>query len=172
MNATRLQTGKLELDLAPLDLGPLVARTVEMVQVLAQGQTITYATPTKPVMVTGDAGRLEQVVVNLLTNAITHAPGTERIDVSLHSDDRTAAVIVRDVGPGIPVEALETIFGRFVQVNPHKRPGRAGLGLGLYIAREIIEAHGGTITADSAPGEGATFMVRLPLLKDARQRDP
>ena len=141
MDATRLQTGKLELDLAPLDLGPLVARTVEVVQVLAQGQTIT------------------------------HAPGTERIDVSLHSDDRTAAVIVRDVGLGIPVEALKTIFGRFVQVNPHERPGRAGLGLGLYIAREIIEAHGGTITADSAPGEGAAFTVRLPLLKDARQRD-
>jgi signal transduction histidine kinase len=104
------------------------------------------------------------MALNLLTNAITHALGTERIDVRVQSDDGAAEVIVEDTGPGIPVEALETIFGRFAQVNPKGRSGRAGLGLGLYIAREIVEAHWGTITARSAPGQGATFTVRLPLL--------
>ena len=164
MDATRLQSGKLELKLAPLDLGPLVTHTVEMAEVLTQGQTIVLSAQRDPVMIVGDASRLEQVLLNLLTNAITHAAGTERIDVHVQSEDGTAEVMVQDAGPGIPVEALETIFGRFAQVSPKERSGRAGLGLGLYIAREIVEAHGGTITAHSAPGKGATFTVRVPLL--------
>jgi two-component system CheB/CheR fusion protein len=167
MDATRLQSGKLELEQTPLDLGPLVTHTVETAEVLTNGQTIALSAPTEPVMIVGDASRLEQVLLNLLTNAITHAPGTERIDVRVHSDDGMAEVIVQDAGPGIPTEALETIFGRFAQVNPRERAGRAGLGLGLYIAREIVEAHAGMITAQSAPGHGATFTVRLPLLPRA-----
>jgi two-component system CheB/CheR fusion protein len=167
MDATRLHSGKLELDLAPLDLVPVVMQTVESAGVLTQGQTIAFAPPSEPVVVAGDAGRLEQVLLNLLTNAITHAPGTERIDVRVRSDDGMAEVIVQDAGPGIPTEALETIFGRFAQVNPKDSAGRAGLGLGLFIAREIVEAHAGTITAQSAPGHGATFTVRLPLLPRA-----
>ncbi|HEX5990983.1 MAG TPA: CheR family methyltransferase [Thermomicrobiales bacterium] len=167
MDATRLQSGKLELEPAPMDLVPMVLQTVESAGILTQGQTIAFAAPSEPVVVSGDASRLEQVLLNLLTNAITHAPGTERIDVRVQSDDGMAEVIVQDAGPGIPTEELETIFGRFAQVNPKERTGRAGLGLGLFIAREIVEAHAGTITAQSAPGHGATFTVRLPLLPRA-----
>jgi two-component system CheB/CheR fusion protein len=164
IDATRLHSGKIDLSKDPVDLVQIVAHTVELAQVLAQGQSIALEAGDKPVMVAGDAGRLEQVLLNLLTNAIAYAPGTERIDVHVRQTADVAEITVRDTGPGIPVEAQETIFDRFTQVNPAERPGRAGLGLGLYIAREIVAAHGGTIAAFSIPGEGATFTIRLPLL--------
>jgi signal transduction histidine kinase len=167
LDVTRLQSGRLDLEMAPLDLTSLAAHTVELAQVLAEGQTLVLESGAGPLMVAGDAGRLQQVVLNLLMNAITHAAGTERIDVSVRRDGDTAELVVRDTGPGIPAEALETIFARFAQVDPKQRPGRAGLGLGLYIAREIITAHGGTITAHSALGAGATFSARLPLPTNA-----
>ena len=170
LDATRLHSGRLELEVAPLDLTALAMHTVELAEVLAQGQTLVVETESDALMVTGDASRLEQVVMNLLTNAITHAPGAGRIDIHLRHDGDMAELVVRDTGPGIPVDALETIFERFAQVEPLQRPGRAGLGLGLYIAREIVEAHGGAITAHSAPGEGATFTVRLPLLAPPQPR--
>jgi two-component system CheB/CheR fusion protein len=163
IDATRLHNGQLQLERTPVDLVSLVGHTVELAEVLAQGQTLVFESGDDPIIVAGDAGRLEQVVMNLLTNAITYAPGTERIAVRLRRDGDMAELVVRDTGPGIPVDALEMIFERFTQVNAAERPGRAGLGLGLYIAREIVEAHGGAITASSAPGEGATFTVRLPL---------
>jgi two-component system CheB/CheR fusion protein len=164
VDATRLQSGQLTLTMAPIDLVPLVAHTVELSQVLTEGQTLVLETGDRPIMVAGDAGRLEQVCFNLLTNAITHAAGTERVEIQLRCAGETAELVVRDTGPGIPAEALETIFERFAQVDPLQRPGRAGLGLGLYIAREIVEAHGGTIFVDSTQGAGATFTVRLPVL--------
>jgi signal transduction histidine kinase len=167
LDATRLHSGRLELERAPLDLVSLAAGTVELAEVLTQGQALILATEDEPVLVTGDHGRLEQVLLNLLTNAVAHAPGTEQIDVRLRRDGEVAELTVGDTGPGIPVEALETIFDRFAQVNPSEKSGRTGLGLGLYIARQIVESHGGTISAHSAPGEGATFTVRLPLLEDA-----
>ena len=163
VDATRLHSGRLALATEPLDLAPLVAHTLELAEVLAEGQALVLDAEGGPLTVAGDAGRLKQVVLNLLTNAITHAAGTERIDVRLRRDGDVAELAVRDAGPGIPVEALETVFDRFAQVDPQQRPGSAGLGLGLYIAREIVEAHGGTITAHSASGEGATFTVRLPI---------
>ena len=164
IDATRLHSGKIELRKEPLDLVQVVAHSVELAQVLAEGQSIALEAGDDPVMAAGDAGRLEQVLLNLLTNAIAYAPGTERIDVAVRSAEGVAEIVVRDAGPGIPVESLETIFERFTQINPAERPGRAGLGLGLYIAREIVKAHGGTISAASSPGDGATFTIRLPLL--------
>jgi two-component system CheB/CheR fusion protein len=167
VDATRLRSGRLELATEPLDLVPLVAQTVELAQVLANGQILVFETGDDPVMVMGDAGRLEQVLLNLLTNAVIHAAGTERIEVRLRRDGEAAELVVQDRGPGIPSEALETVFERFAQVGVGQRASRAGLGLGLYIARGIVEAHGGTIAAHSAVGEGATFTVRLPLLEDS-----
>jgi signal transduction histidine kinase len=134
---------------------------------LADGQALVLDSEDAPVVVAGDAGRLQQVLLNLLTNALTHAPGSERVEIRLRRDGEAAELSVRDRGPGIAAEALETVFDRFAQVDPLQRPGSAGLGLGLYIAREIVEAHGGTIAAHSAPGEGATFTVRLPLAGSA-----
>jgi two-component system CheB/CheR fusion protein len=164
IDAARLHSGKLDLQREPLDLGALLVHTVELAQVLTQGQTIAVEGTEEPIVIEGDANRLEQVLLNLLTNAITHAPDSEQISVRLHREVEVAILDVQDAGPGIPVEELETIFERFAQLNPTQRAGRSGLGLGLYIAREIVEAHGGIITAHSVPGEGATFTVQLPIL--------
>jgi signal transduction histidine kinase len=169
VDATRLHSGRLDLRLVPLELASLVARTVALAEVLTQGQSLVLAATDDPAVVVGDAGRLEQVLLNLLTNAIAYAPGTERIDIALRRDGATAELAVRDQGPGIPADALEWIFERFARVDPLEHPGGAGLGQGLYIAREIVEAHGGTITAASVPGEGATFTVRLPVLDRAAE---
>jgi two-component system, chemotaxis family, CheB/CheR fusion protein len=116
--------------------------------------------------VAGDPGRLEQVILNLLTNAIAYAPGTDRIEVKVRRYRNQAEVTVRDFGPGIERDKLESIFDRFVQGEPGVRPGTSGLGLGLYISREIVRSHGGSIAADSEPGKGATFTMRLPLIAD------
>ncbi|HEX2282226.1 MAG TPA: ATP-binding protein, partial [Thermomicrobiales bacterium] len=129
------------------------------------------AAPDHPVMVDGDEHRLQQVVLNLLSNAITHAPETERIDVRLLAEEDVAVIEVEDAGPGIAEEDLPRVFTRFFQTGS-TRTARGGLGLGLYITREIVTAHGGTIAASSTVGEGSTFTVRLPVLAEtARRRD-
>ncbi len=170
VDATRLHSGRLVLSLAPLDLVPLTTRVVEVAQVLAQGQAITLETGSDPVMIEGDAGRLEQVLLNLLTNAIAYASGTDRIDVRLRRQGGEAELTVQDYGSGIPPNALDAIFARFGRVDPIERPDGSGLGLGLFIAREIVTGHRGTIAAHSAPDQGATFTVRLPLLPEGGAR--
>ena len=163
-DVTRLRSGRLGLQLEPLDLAPLVLQSVEVAQTLIDGQAISAQTPTTPLTINGDAGRLEQVVLNLLTNAITYAPGTERIDVHLRRAGASAELQVRDYGPGISEADLPNIFSRLYQVSRADRSAGGGLGLGLYISRELVTAHGGTIDVASTPGQGTTFTVRLPLL--------
>jgi signal transduction histidine kinase len=104
------------------------------------------------------------VLTNLVVNAIAHAPETERIDIGVRREPTgdAAVISVQDYGPGIPPEALPAIFSRFFQADGPSR-GQHGLGLGLYIAREIVAAHGGALDVSSVVGEGATFTVRLPL---------
>ncbi|MBA2446625.1 MAG: PAS domain S-box protein [Chloroflexi bacterium] len=127
LDATRLQSGKLSLRFERLDLVPLVRKVVERAQVLAQSQTIRLETEPGPILVQGDAGRIEQVLLNLLTNAITYAPDGERIDVRLHREDGRADIQVQDCGPGIATADPPHLFSRFYQVAPGPLgPGRAG----------------------------------------------
>ena len=162
LDASRLQTGKLSMCLEPVDLAPLVTRVVEVARPLTHGQTISLDADA-PLVATVDPGRIEQVLLNLLTNAITHAPGADRIDVRLRRGDGEAVLQVQDYGPGIPAADLANLFSRFYQVSHSGQPAPGGLGLGLYISREIAVAHGGTIEVSSAEGAGTTFTVRLPL---------
>jgi two-component system CheB/CheR fusion protein len=166
----RLQQDKLHLQLAEVDLVQVARETVAAAQLEAQGQTIVLGEGTEPLVVSGDTTRLEQVVVNLLTNAIRYAPGTQRIDVRLRRTDETAganraeAILeVQDYGPGIPAAELPQIFTRFFQSSRAHTSGQRGLGLGLFIIKEIATAHGGSVTAVSTEGQGTTFTVRLPL---------
>jgi signal transduction histidine kinase len=115
-----------------------------------------------PLLVNGDAGRLEQVLLNLLTNAITHARGTDRIDVRLRRAGDEAEIAVQDYGPGIPQADLPNIFSRFYQVAHAEARAQRGLGLGLFIVHELVTAHGGTVAVASAEGQGTTFTIRLP----------
>ncbi len=163
-DVARLQSGKLTLDRVPLDLVPLVARVVETAQDLPPGHTIDLDAGATPLWVHGDAGRLEQVLFNLLTNAIAHAPSETPIDVRLRRVDGDISLDVQDHGPGIVANQLPHLFSRFYQVARADRPSQGGLGLGLFICQEVVAAHGGRIVVASTEGEGATFTVWLPLL--------
>jgi two-component system OmpR family sensor kinase len=104
------------------------------------------------------------VIANLMRNAVVHTPAGTPIEVTVGSDGEEATVEVRDHGPGLPPEATEAIFERFWRADPGRGRGKAGAGLGLSIVASIVAAHGGRVTAANAPGGGAAFVVRLPVL--------
>jgi two-component system, chemotaxis family, CheB/CheR fusion protein len=163
-DVVRLQSGKLVLTCQAVDLVALVTQVVEDVHVLAQGRTVHLDAGTGPLLVYGDAGRLEQVLLNLLTNALAHAPEASRIDVRLRHVDDEVELQVQDYGRGVAAAALPHLFTRFYQVARPDRPSQGGLGLGLFICQELVTAHGGRIDVRSTEGEGTTFTVWLPLL--------
>jgi two-component system CheB/CheR fusion protein len=165
VDAVRLQTGRLSLNTEPVDLADIVRDAVAAAQGLTQGQTLDVSLPDEPVRADVDHVRLSQVLMNLLANAITYAPNTERIEVGLRRTEGWSEITVHDFGPGIPEEDRERVFQRFSQVEMSGAMHRQhdGLGLGLFIAREIVVAHGGTLTIDGTAGPGTTFLVRLPL---------
>jgi signal transduction histidine kinase len=114
--------------------------------------------------VLGDAGRLQQIVWNLVSNAVKFTPGGGRVEVSLESDGSHASVVVSDTGEGIAPEFLPFVFERFRQADSSSTRRHGGLGLGLAIVRHLAEMHGGSVHARSeGEGRGATFSVRLPL---------
>jgi two-component system CheB/CheR fusion protein len=166
LDVGRLHSGKLQLVVEPLDVGALVARVCASVEIDSPAP-IRLDRPTMPVMVCGDAVRLEQVLLNLLTNALTYAPQSPFIDVRLAQTAEEAVLDVEDYGPGIPAPALPHLFSRFYQVEQRERPSQQGLGLGLFLCQQLVAAHEGSITVRSREGEGSVFTVRLPLLTDA-----
>ncbi|MGO8946126.1 MAG: ATP-binding protein [Ktedonobacterales bacterium] len=164
VDVSRLQRGRLRLRLQPEDLVPLLRRSVSLAQLGTRTQTFILDLPDYPVQVSGDATRLEQVVVNLLGNAIRHAPHSDRIEVRLRTGGGAARLEVQDYGPGIPSAELPNLFGRFYGVERPGTEGQIGLGLGLFITKELVDAHGGCIGVESEEGQGTRFTVRLPLL--------
>jgi two-component system CheB/CheR fusion protein len=177
LDMSRLQSGKFSLLSQSVDLTRVAELAIEEARLAAPARTIRLENGKKdqPLTVRGDEGRLLQVMNNLLKNAIIHAPQSDRIDLLLSrtntgSEPPRAQVEVRDYGPGIPPENLKTVFNRFYQISDDKRQPRSGLGLGLFIAKNIIEQHGGEISVQSKPGEGSAFIIRLPLI-DVRKED-
>jgi len=168
MEVGRLRTGKLALDTAPVDVVALVRDVVETMQVIAPDRTFKVTSDTETLTVHGDALRLEQVVLNLLSNAVKHAPDSQEIDIRLHLVAGEAVVEIQDYGPGIPAENRQSIFDLLSQVERTNHSYQSGLGLGLYIAREIALAHDGSITVLTEVGDGATFVVRLPVAGPGR----
>ena len=165
LDLTRIRSKRFRLDAAPMDLSATVRSIVEQhgAEVRQAGCSLTVHAPA-PVLGTWDRIRVEQVVTNLLTNAAKYAPGS-RVDVRVEADSARARLEVRDEGPGIPASDQERLFNAFER----GRTTRAtGLGLGLFIVRQIVEAHGGAVTLVSAPGQGTRFVVELPLTPPAR----
>ncbi|MEA2639737.1 MAG: two-component system, chemotaxis family, CheB/CheR fusion protein [Chloroflexota bacterium] len=158
----RLQGGNLTLHLEQVNLAELARHAVEVTQVQARDrQQIVLDVQAEPI-VQADPRRIEQVLLNLLTNAMTYAPESERIDVRVRVADAHAEAEVEDFGPGIPAADLPQIFSEFYRVMRPER-GHSGLGLGLYISREIVVAHGGSLDVRSIEGQGTTFTMRLPM---------
>src|SRR5262249_8439712 len=110
-----------------------------------------------------DEWAVERVVANLVSNAVKFTPRGGRVDVELTPQDSSFDVVVRDTGIGIDAEFKKRIFGRFEQAGTTLQPGTRGSGIGLWMVRELVEAHGGTVSVESPKGGGAIFRVRLPV---------
>lgn len=160
LDVSRISTGQLSLELQPVDFSQLVRECVERLEPEFARAGCAVKLDLQP-EVTGrwDPLRLEQVVVNLLTNAVKYGPG-KPVELRLWATGRRVSLSVKDSGIGIAPEALTRIFRKFERAVPATNYG--GLGLGLYIAQQIIEAMGGCITVESSPGVGSTFTVHLP----------
>ncbi|GIV81268.1 MAG: hypothetical protein KatS3mg051_0622 [Anaerolineae bacterium] len=166
LDLARLEAGQLELRRQSLALGDLLRGVGESLSVKARDHQLDLVLSIPPDLprVLGDGDRLAQVFTNLLDNAIKHTPPGGTVTLSAAATRGGVTVTVRDTGEGIPPEDLSRIFERFYQVDKsRRRDAESGLGLGLAIARQIVEAHGGTIKASSTVGQGSTFTVWLPL---------
>jgi signal transduction histidine kinase len=162
LDVTRIAAGRLTIGCAPVAIGPLLCRVVETERAADPERTITLTLPDADITLEADAARLEQVALNLVENARKYSPADSPVHVLVSATCDTLTIAVEDKGTGVPPEEREHIFERFHRAaNVDK--GVSGLGLGLHIAREIVRAHGGTLTVDSAPGEGSTFTAILPL---------
>ena len=159
LDQTRADLGKLAFRPRPADLGAVVAEAVETFR-RGKPASIAVERPPAPLTAAVDAGRVQQVIVNLLENAIRYSPAGSEVEVRLReSAPGRARIEVSDRGPGLSSEEQARIFDRFVRGAASE--GTSGLGLGLYLCRAIVEQHGGTIGVDSAPGAGATFWVEI-----------
>jgi len=163
LDLARLDAGLKSLTRSPLDLGSLLAAVTEKFDPQARAQGVALLTELPPTLpaITGDADRLAQVFTNLLDNALKHTPAGGKVTLAAITLPGWVEVTVSDTGPGIPAEDLSRIFERFYQVDK-SRARRAGVGLGLTISKDIVEAHGGSLRAESVVGLGSRFVVRLP----------
>ena len=162
LDVSRLETGRLELQRETVDLVAVVRETVEAARALSPAHRISVEAPDRPLMGEFDYHRLAQILQNLLSNAVRYSPAGSTIRVSVTDLGDAAQIAVSDQGPGIPPEALARIFERFYRAEAAAVSQPQGLGLGLYIARGLVEAHGGRVWAESTAGQGSTFYVRLP----------
>jgi signal transduction histidine kinase len=161
LELSRMQSNQAKFLNGPVCLAEVLTQSTEVYAVQAKQKQVTIALKTEPLVLVGDADRLEQVFNNLLDNAIKNSPNGGKVSVvSAKGEGNFAKITVSDQGPGIHPDHLAHVFERFYQVTG----ARTGVGLGLAIAKEIVITHHGTIEASSTPGEGAQFIVTLPLM--------
>jgi len=162
LDLTRDTPAGLPLTAAPADLAALVRDAVSAVPLAAARHPVDLKLPSQPLMVQVDADRVVQVVIDLLDNAARFSPEGGRIEITLTQDGQSARLAVRDHGAGVPAGQLPHVFERFYQA--HADAHLSGLGLGLFVARRVVEAHGGTIALAPATGGGTRVVVTLPAL--------
>ncbi|MFN8372959.1 MAG: HAMP domain-containing sensor histidine kinase [Anaerolineae bacterium] len=166
----RADYGDLKIDLFPVDVDTVVSEVYREAKVLAKDRNLQIKIEDfTPVRVNGNTDRLKQLLLNLISNAIKFTPDGGKITLSLAERDDCAVLQVRDTGIGIPPEAVERIFDRFYQVDAARTNTGGGAGLGLAIAKWIVDAHSGTIRAESEVGKGALFIISIPVM-DAHTR--
>ena len=167
LDLSRLESGDVPLELEPVEIAPLVQRVVSEVEVAwpdqARAITVSNEVPTQLPPVAADRERIHQVLFNLLDNAFRFTPAGGRVTVRAVRDNGSCEVSVEDTGPGIPKEHIPLVFERFYRVDPSRSRNDGGTGIGLAIARSVVEAHGGRIWAESVTGRGSTFRFVLPL---------
>ena len=166
LDVSRVTAGKIVLQRSPVDLKDLALRCVQAVDgaATAVGVTVQLEAGSDPMIATGDATRLEQVVMNLIANAIKYTPAGGRVEVELRRRGAHALLYVRDTGVGLSPDVLPHVFDLFMQAEHSLARAQGGLGIGLTLVRSLVELHGGSVAAASeGTGQGSTFTVRLPL---------
>ena len=167
LDVARIEAGVLHVEREPLDLTKLLLDSAELLRPLAEGRDLRFEVDVPQVLpvVEADAERVQQVVSNLVGNAMKFTPAGGHVTLAARADEATVVVDVRDTGGGIPADQVEKLFDRYWQGNPRTR---GGAGLGLTIARGIVEAHGGRMRVTSATGTGSSFSFSLPVLRGWR----
>jgi signal transduction histidine kinase len=161
VESARLESGRLEMREEPVELPQLISEIADRVSSPEDRGRIRLEMPDWMPPVLADTNRIERTIVNLLTNALKYSPPEAPVTVTMEQRETEAVVCVRDQGPGIPPEEIPQLFQRFYRVKAGKKA--EGLGLGLYIARLIVEAHGGRIWVESEVGQGSSFCFSLPI---------
>ena len=147
----------------------LVRQSVELFEGVPSKHEIALTVPDRPIVLACDALRIEQIVINLVSNAIKYSPEGSQVDLRVAHSNSSLVIAVTDRGVGISAEDQQRLFEPFRRVGLSKE-AVPGVGLGLFVVRRLVEAHGGRIEVDSSAGEGSTFRVLLPLASDAAAR--
>jgi PAS domain S-box-containing protein len=166
LDLSRLEAGRFQLELEEVDMSALITETLQSLEGLAGEKGISImrqSSPKTPLLVKADRRRLQQVLVNLVGNAIKFSEPNRPILVTGEAAKDLVTIKVTDQGPGIPAEALPRLFDKFYQVHSSTKRAGGGAGLGLHISKQIVEAHGGQIGVESELGEGSTFYFTLPM---------
>jgi signal transduction histidine kinase len=164
LDIEKIKSGKMTFAFEPINLAELVRHVIDDGKALAEQAHVAVSCEigVHEACVNGDSDRLMQALTNLLANAINFSRAGQTVQVVLEPGDTMLRVAVKDQGPGIPEEYHEHIFNRFVQAGTPESAARGGTGLGLNIAKLIVDKHGGRIDFDSVSGEGTTFYIELP----------
>ena len=165
LDVSKIETGKLPLEFTVFDLKKLTEEVTELTQYSSKSHVISFNTHEAEVMVAADRQRIEQVIINLISNAIKYSPDADRVNIILSQSRDRARISVEDFGMGISKENQQRIFSRFYRVE-EVGAHISGLGIGLYISHEIISRHKGTLTVNSEPGKGSCFVFEIPLNGD------
>jgi PAS domain S-box-containing protein len=159
-NLAKIKTGKMSFRMEPFMLNDVIKRATSEIQLVSEKHLIDV-NMSRDVEIYGDSDRIGQVIINLLTNAIKYSPEANRVVVSTHNEKESVKVTIKDFGVGIPLKIQDKIFDHFYQYS--HTLDKKGLGIGLYIAKAIIDYHGGEIWVKSSPGKGSEFNFTLPL---------
>lgn len=164
LDVAMIESGKLDIETTPMSLSDVLKQALEVVNVQARRKSVTVEAARAPAMppLLLDGPKMEQVLTNLISNAVEFSAEGQSVRVRTRFDGETATVEVRDHGPGIAPEDAERLFHAYQRTSAKKTAGERSSGLGLVIARKIVEAHGGRILVRSEPGRGATFIVEIP----------
>jgi PAS domain S-box-containing protein len=162
LDVSKIEAGKLQLVKREFDLIKIATDAVELLRNSQSSHTIKFVSNIQMITINADPNRVEQLIINFLTNAIKYSPAADRVDVIIQSNKAEVIVGVKDLGMGIEKDKLKNIFNRFYRVEG-LNPAISGLGIGLYICKEIVDRHKGKIWVDSEYGKGSTFWFSLPV---------